>query len=47
MVDVKVQPKFTEAVGNYQMKAIATNSTIDIMKNDEYAQKNGAELLTN
>lgn len=38
---------FAEAVGSQQVKTIATNAKIDIMKDDQNVQRLGAELLNN
>lgn len=43
--DTKVKFGFVEAVGRQQIKAIVTNFTLDIIKDDEYVQKSGAEYF--
>lgn len=45
IVDKKVQTAIIEAAGSWKLKKIATDATIDIIKEDEYTQKLGAELL--
>lgn len=46
-VDAKDQIAFSEAVGRQQSTTIATDATIDEMKNDDYVEKLGNELLNN
>lgn len=46
-VEKKVEEAFAAAVGSYQIKTIATDATVDILKDEEYVQKSGAKLLTN
>lgn len=45
-IDRKAQATFTEAVGSYQLKTIATDATVDILKDDEYLQRLGIDFLT-
>lgn len=46
-IEIKVQAALTEEVGSFERDTIATDATIDIMKNDEYVQMLEAKLLTN
>lgn len=46
-VDMKVQVSFAKSVESKQIKTISTDATVDIIKDDDYVQKLGAELLNN
>lgn len=47
IIEKKVGVDFTAAIGGNQVKKIATNATVDIMKDEEYVQNLGAERFTN
>lgn len=39
--------ELSEAVERHHLKMISTDATLDIMKDKDYAQKAGAEIVTN